>query len=104
YFVRGDIRWAQGNREEAAVDWLQAVRLSEVGEGVLLEAQNAVRAGGATNFLKLRIEYRKKRQTSGENGLHFWIAQDQARLVQREEALRSLELAVDERLSGTLRA
>jgi len=102
YFSRGNIHWVQGNREEAAVDWLQGVRLSEVSEGVLLEAQNAVRAGGATNFLKFRIDYFKQRQTSGEHGLHFSIAQDQARLGQREEALRSLELAVDERVIGTL--
>jgi hypothetical protein len=70
----------------------------------LSEAQNAFRNGGATNLVKARIDYFKRRQAGGEHGLHLWIAKDLARLGQREEALRSLELAVDERLSEALRA
>ncbi len=103
YFTRGGIHWEQGNREAAAADWLHALRLSEVGEDELSQLQTAYREGGVTNFVEARITYLKRRQASGQQGLHSAIAEELARLNRTEEALLNLELAVDDQLSDTLR-
>ena len=96
--MRGDIRWEQGQRENAVDDWLRGMRLTEVPDGEVDNMQNAFRDGGVVKFLEATIAWMKRQQAAGEHGLNLNLAIEEARLGQRSEALASLELAVDDRI------